>query len=55
MDDGPWGGYETRNPGDSSRRRRLKLTQVRPALSNAIDVVRNRIQQNRDRKEILGE
>src|SRR5271169_3463426 len=29
--------------------------QVRPALSNAIEVVRKRIQQNRDRKEILGE
>ena len=29
--------------------------QVRSALSNAIEVVRKRIQQNRDRKEILGE
>jgi len=32
-----------------------KSMQVRPALSNAIDVVRKRIQQIRDRKEILGE
>jgi hypothetical protein len=33
----------------------LKTMQVRPVLSNAIEVVRKRIQQNRDRKEILGE
>jgi hypothetical protein len=29
--------------------------QVRPGLANAIDVVRKRIQQIRDRKEIIGE
>jgi predicted type IV restriction endonuclease len=29
--------------------------QIRPALSNAVDVVRKRIQQIRDRKELLGE
>jgi hypothetical protein len=31
------------------------LIQARPVLSNAVDVVRKRIQQVRDRKDVLGE
>src|SRR5216684_7825944 len=54
MDDPARDGRDPEAVGNS-RQEASELMQVRLGLANAIDVVRKRIQQIRDRKEIIGE
>src|SRR5258708_3019310 len=55
MDDAALGGARPSSCGEFQRQEASEFMQVRLGLANAVEVVRKRIQQVRDRKEIIGE